>query len=188
MEDLNPDYLAYRAEGEDDPQRPVELLYVVIRAAVLGLLKSCDMTWRELNKGKVFDVSELSLVLLSHFITQSTQGEDWQAEKCEVSLAEGVQLWAAIKVLEDACRWTLAASQGALCGTSPLLYANHVLVPDVWRRPLHARLLLRKVSTSLLHAKIHLIRSSRPFWSFSQRTVVPKLLDSTTSSRWPTAP
>ena len=40
-----------------DPARPIALVTVVIRAAVWGLLKCCDLSWRELSKGYVYDVS-----------------------------------------------------------------------------------------------------------------------------------
>jgi hypothetical protein len=39
-----------------DPSRPVQLLTMVLRAAVYGLLKSCDLAWRELTKGHVYEV------------------------------------------------------------------------------------------------------------------------------------
>jgi hypothetical protein len=38
------------------PERPIELLTIVLRAAVFGLLKCCDAAWRELSKNRVFDV------------------------------------------------------------------------------------------------------------------------------------
>lgn len=63
LEDLNPEFMLYENEREDNLERPVELLSIVIRAAVFGLLKSCDMAWRELNKGRVLDVSMLSFCL-----------------------------------------------------------------------------------------------------------------------------
>lgn len=36
------------------------LLVTVLRSGVVGLLKSCDMSWRELSKGKVQDVRRVS--------------------------------------------------------------------------------------------------------------------------------
>ena len=36
--------------------RPPELIFVVLRAYVMGLLKCCDLSWRELSKGGVQDV------------------------------------------------------------------------------------------------------------------------------------
>jgi hypothetical protein len=53
--DLNPDFQS--AMTEQPSERPQELLTLVLRAGVIGLLKSCDAAWRELNKGRVHDVS-----------------------------------------------------------------------------------------------------------------------------------
>ena len=36
--------------------RPIELATIVLRASIFGLLKFCDFSWRELNKGIVYDV------------------------------------------------------------------------------------------------------------------------------------
>lgn len=44
----------------EDPERPIGLITIVLRAAILGLLKCCDFAWRELSQGKVQDVSSLS--------------------------------------------------------------------------------------------------------------------------------
>ncbi|ETW85144.1 hypothetical protein HETIRDRAFT_236580, partial [Heterobasidion irregulare TC 32-1] len=70
-----------------DPARPVELLIHVLVACVEGVLKCCDMTWRELTKGRVFDT------------------EDWQSEKSGVSLMEGTQIRNVLSRLENACNW-----------------------------------------------------------------------------------
>jgi hypothetical protein len=56
VDDLNPEYMYYNDALQDDPARPMELLCVVLRAATFGLLKCCDMAWRELNKSRVFEV------------------------------------------------------------------------------------------------------------------------------------
>ena len=39
-----------------DSRRPLELVTVVLRAAVAGLLKCCDFSWRELSNGSLQDV------------------------------------------------------------------------------------------------------------------------------------
>lgn len=39
-----------------DPLRPPELITIVLKAAVFGLLKSCDLACRELFKGHVNEV------------------------------------------------------------------------------------------------------------------------------------
>jgi hypothetical protein len=50
----------------DDPYRPPELITVVLRAAVAGLLKCCDLTWRELSKGAVQDVRLITLFVFPY--------------------------------------------------------------------------------------------------------------------------
>ena len=54
MPDINPEYLP--PEEQPDPIRPQWLITVVLRAGMLGLLKCCDMAWRELSKSRVHDV------------------------------------------------------------------------------------------------------------------------------------
>ncbi|KAI1791577.1 Mak10 subunit, NatC N-terminal acetyltransferase-domain-containing protein [Ganoderma leucocontextum] len=85
LPDINPEYLS--PEEEEDPARPRWLITIVVRAAMLGLLKCCDLAWRELSKGRVHDV------------------EDWQAEKCDVSLLEGVNSDLIVHLLDNASDW-----------------------------------------------------------------------------------
>ncbi|KAI0355145.1 Mak10-domain-containing protein [Trametes cingulata] len=85
LPDINPEYLAPEEDG--DPTRPQWLITIVIRAAMLGLLKCCDLAWRELSKNRVHDV------------------EDWQGEKCDVSLLEGVNAEVISRILDTACDW-----------------------------------------------------------------------------------
>ncbi|KAI8974244.1 Mak10-domain-containing protein [Trametes punicea] len=85
LPDINPEYLP--PEESEDPARPRWLITVVVRAAVLGLLKCCDFAWRELSKNRVHDV------------------EDWQSEKCDVSLLEGVDAEVVLRILDVACDW-----------------------------------------------------------------------------------
>ena len=40
----------------NDQLRPMELVYLVLSAFVMGQLKCCDLSWRELSKGGVQDV------------------------------------------------------------------------------------------------------------------------------------
>lgn len=61
LQDLNPDFLPAGWPPNPDPDRPLELLTVVLRASVFGLLKSCDLAWRELSKRRVYDVKCLFL-------------------------------------------------------------------------------------------------------------------------------
>lgn len=39
-----------------DSDRPMELVTLVLRAGVFGLLKCCDLVWRELAHDHLFDV------------------------------------------------------------------------------------------------------------------------------------
>lgn len=57
LPDINPEYLPPDEREIKDPARPRWLITVVLRAAMLGLLKCCDFAWRELSKNKVHDVS-----------------------------------------------------------------------------------------------------------------------------------
>ncbi|KAI0373145.1 Mak10-domain-containing protein [Pilatotrama ljubarskyi] len=112
LPDINPEYLAPEEDG--DPARPQWLVTVVVRAAMLGLLKCCDFVWRELSKNRVHDV------------------EDWQGEKCDVSLLEGVNAEVISRILDNACDW---------------LRQSHL--PESQVSALCARLLLRKTILQL---------------------------------------
>ncbi|RDB19321.1 N-alpha-acetyltransferase 35, NatC auxiliary subunit [Hypsizygus marmoreus] len=103
-----------------DPSRPRELLFVVLKAWVTGLLKCCDLSWRELSKGGVQDA------------------EDWQSEKCDVSLLEGVPVKLALSSLEEASSWLL----------------NTTKFPVLWRNALRARITLRKIILQIMHTDI----------------------------------
>lgn len=39
-----------------DPLRPIELVTTVLSPAIQGLLKCCDLSWRELSTGGMLDV------------------------------------------------------------------------------------------------------------------------------------
>ncbi|KAF8626362.1 hypothetical protein AX15_005013 [Amanita polypyramis BW_CC] len=99
-----------------DPSRPIELITTVLRPAVQGLLKCCDMAWRELSMGIMLDA------------------EDWQSDKCEVSLLEGLPTRVAISRLDEAASWLLRSNK----------------IPEEWRHPLRARILLRKSLLQLM--------------------------------------
>ncbi|THV06920.1 hypothetical protein K435DRAFT_960172 [Dendrothele bispora CBS 962.96] len=109
FQEIDPDMLPYAHLLVRDPDRPLELVTVVLRAYVSGLLKSCDLAWRELVKGGVNDT------------------EDWQADKCEVSLLEGWPVKAAIARLKEAIGWLM----------------NTTKVPSNWRDALTLRLEFR---------------------------------------------
>ncbi|KAI0713691.1 Mak10 subunit, NatC N-terminal acetyltransferase-domain-containing protein [Earliella scabrosa] len=90
LPDINPEYLA--PEEDADPARPRWLVTVVVRAGVLGMLKCCDLAWRELSKNRVHDI------------------EDWQGEKCDVSLLEGINAEIIVNMLDAACEWVRQAN------------------------------------------------------------------------------
>ncbi|KAI0081399.1 hypothetical protein K474DRAFT_1587725 [Panus rudis PR-1116 ss-1] len=113
MADIDPDFLL-QYPMNDDANRPLGLITIVLRAGILGILKSCDMSWRELSKGRVQDT------------------EDWQSEKCDISLMEGVPSEYASQKLSAACAW---------------LHSSPIPTPQ--RDALIDRLLLRKVLLDL---------------------------------------
>jgi hypothetical protein len=86
LTDINPDLIP-QEQPQRDPARPLELVTVVVRAAIMGFLKCCDLVWRELSKGRLHDT------------------EDWHSEKFDVSLMEGMPVAAVLSQLEDAKNW-----------------------------------------------------------------------------------
>ena len=56
LTDIDPQVISWEELRDVDKVRPIELVTVVLRAAIFGLLKCCDFTWRELNKGNMYDV------------------------------------------------------------------------------------------------------------------------------------
>jgi hypothetical protein len=87
-----------------------DLRTVVLRAGMFALLKCCDAAWREMTKTRVFEVS--TAMLGRSPADNRIQGEDWQAEKCEVSLLEGVPYGTAVRMLDDAITWINASDEG----------------------------------------------------------------------------
>ncbi|KAI0303343.1 Mak10 subunit, NatC N-terminal acetyltransferase-domain-containing protein [Multifurca ochricompacta] len=87
LTDINPEASPCQENSQRDPARPLELITVVLSAAITGLLKCCDFAWRELNKGKLHDT------------------EDWHSEKFEVSLMEGLPVTSVLSRLDDAKNW-----------------------------------------------------------------------------------
>ncbi|KAJ7221510.1 Mak10 subunit, NatC N-terminal acetyltransferase-domain-containing protein [Mycena pura] len=89
--DMHPDMLPYGPKS--DAQRPPQLIPIVLRASICGLLKCCDLTWRELSKGYVYDT------------------EDWQSDKGDASLLEDMQVRNVITGLDGASSWILRSKQ-----------------------------------------------------------------------------
>ncbi|KXN91924.1 N-alpha-acetyltransferase, 35 NatC auxiliary subunit [Leucoagaricus sp. SymC.cos] len=87
LDSIDPDLVQIPFLTHDDPHRPPEIITIVLRAAVAGLLKCCDLTWRELSKGAIQDT------------------EDWQSDKCEIYLLEGTPVGVVASMLEEASAW-----------------------------------------------------------------------------------
>ncbi|KAK7438437.1 N-alpha-acetyltransferase, non-catalitic subunit [Stygiomarasmius scandens] len=121
LQEIDPDMLPYVHLLVRDPERPIELVTVVLRAHVSGLLKCCDLAWRELSKGGV------------------NETEDWQADKCEVSLLEGWPVKAAMARLTDAIDWLTRTTK----------------VPPQWRDALKLRLRFRLMLLRLMEHNVH---------------------------------
>ena len=60
LRETDPELIA--ADQNEDPWRPLALVTVILGAYTYGLLKSNDLSWRELNKGNVYDVRPLRSV------------------------------------------------------------------------------------------------------------------------------
>ncbi|KAF7324457.1 hypothetical protein MSAN_02517700 [Mycena sanguinolenta] len=82
--ELHPDMLPYGLPN--DAQRPPQLVPVVLRASICGMLKCCDLSWRELSKGHVHDK-----------IGKVTKGD--------TSLLEGMSVQNVIATLDSATAW-----------------------------------------------------------------------------------
>jgi hypothetical protein len=76
----------------------------LIAPAMYAMLKSVDLAWRQLSKGTVIDAGPFlsSFRVAFHAILQT---EDWNSEKADVSLMEGVQTDRILQLLEDAIEW-----------------------------------------------------------------------------------
>ncbi|KAJ6500771.1 Mak10 subunit, NatC N-terminal acetyltransferase-domain-containing protein [Mycena sanguinolenta] len=116
--ELHPDMLPYGLPN--DATRPPQLVPVVLRASICGMLKCCDLSWRELSKGHVHDT------------------EDWQSDKGDTSLLEGMSVQNVIATLDSATAWVVRSKK----------------VPDPWATALIARLNLRKALLQIMDANI----------------------------------
>ncbi|KAI6046740.1 Mak10 subunit, NatC N-terminal acetyltransferase-domain-containing protein [Pisolithus marmoratus] len=87
LSDIDPDTISQSRHRDSDRTRPIELVSVALRASVLGLLKCCDLAWRELIKGNVYDF------------------EDWQSDKCDVPMSETYPVSRILGILDEACIW-----------------------------------------------------------------------------------
>ncbi|KZP13825.1 hypothetical protein FIBSPDRAFT_921556 [Athelia psychrophila] len=117
---FNPDFIPL-GTVDKDPVRPLELITLVLRSVVFGLLKSCDLAWREMNSDKIKDL------------------EDWQSEKCDISLLEGVPVNHILSHLEEAAEWTRSIDRDTMPERDALL----------------ARISLRRTLLKLMHSNVH---------------------------------
>ncbi|KAJ7184549.1 Mak10 subunit, NatC N-terminal acetyltransferase-domain-containing protein [Mycena filopes] len=85
VSELHPDLMPY--DLPNDALRPPELIPAVLRASICGMLKCCDLSWRELCKGHVYDT------------------EDWHSDKGDTSLLEGTSVQNIILGLDNATAW-----------------------------------------------------------------------------------
>ncbi|KAI0034972.1 Mak10 subunit, NatC N-terminal acetyltransferase-domain-containing protein [Vararia minispora EC-137] len=100
---LEPDMIQAGMPKILDPNRPFGLVTVVLRGVLTAYLKCCDLVWRELSKGRVYDT------------------EDCQLEKSEVSLAEGVPTGTIVARLQDGIFWLEHCSYDLGIWRTPLL-------------------------------------------------------------------
>ncbi|CAE6434464.1 unnamed protein product [Rhizoctonia solani] len=100
----------YFPAWRQDAARPMGLVSIVLQAGLMAIVKTCDWVWRELTGGNVFDL------------------EDFNADKADVSLFEGIQIQTVITELDKALVW-LDRWQTANMA---------------WKYALHHRIVLRK--------------------------------------------
>ncbi|KAJ7063693.1 Mak10 subunit, NatC N-terminal acetyltransferase-domain-containing protein [Mycena amicta] len=87
IHDLHPDMLPY-GHGLD-----AQLISLVLRSSISGMLKCCDLSWRELSKGHMYDT------------------EDWQSDKCDTSLLEAMSVQNVLGGLDNATGWLIRGRQ-----------------------------------------------------------------------------
>ena len=74
------------------------------------------------------------------------QTEDWQSDKCEISLLEGTPVHFIISKLDEAVIWLGQSGLGENClRLLDQKKADHISVSEFWKTALQARILLRKV-------------------------------------------
>ncbi|KAI0317487.1 Mak10 subunit, NatC N-terminal acetyltransferase-domain-containing protein [Amylostereum chailletii] len=96
LEALKPEFIFLGPKYPIDPSRPRQLVTLVLRAAATGLLKCCDLAWRELTRGRVHDT------------------EDSQSEKSEVSLTEAVPVGTMLAMMDSAISWVAGETEESL--------------------------------------------------------------------------
>ncbi len=56
LADIDPEVFPFQEPPCPESARPPALVTVVLRAVITALLKCCDLSWRELNRGRLHDV------------------------------------------------------------------------------------------------------------------------------------
>jgi N-alpha-acetyltransferase 35, NatC auxiliary subunit len=116
LADIDPEVFRFQEPPHQESARPLALVTVVLRAAITALLKCCDLSWRELNRGRLHDVCT-TLACVHPFIVDIRQTEDWHSEKFGVSLLESLPVASALSRLDDAkncIRAILPGAQGSV--------------------------------------------------------------------------
>ena len=66
LADIDPEVFPFQEPLDRESTRPTALVTVVLNAAISALLKCCDLSWRELNRGRLHEVcTTLACVHLS---------------------------------------------------------------------------------------------------------------------------
>lgn len=110
LTDIEPEGFPFQEHQES--ARPSALVTVVLRAGVIALLKCCDLSWREINGGRLHDVCT-TLACVHPLIVDIWQTEDWHSEKFGVSLLESLPVATALSYLDDAKNCIRAVVPGA---------------------------------------------------------------------------
>ncbi|KAG8814828.1 hypothetical protein FRC17_000962 [Serendipita sp. 399] len=79
-----------------DPRRPIQLITLVLRAAVHALLKTCDLAWREMTKGYINEM------------------EDFNADKSERFICETISEAEILGMLDAARSWLLSKQAASI--------------------------------------------------------------------------
>ena len=116
LADIDPEVFPSQELPHRESARPPALVTVVLRAAIVALLKCCDLSWRELNRGRLHEVC-MTLACVQSLIVDIWQTEDWHSEKFGVSLLESLPIASALSHLDDAkncIRAVLPGTQGSV--------------------------------------------------------------------------
>ena len=101
LADIDPEGFPFQEPPHRESARPPALVTVVLRAAIVALLKCCDLSWRELNRARLHEVCT-TLSCVHPLIVDIWQAEDWHSEKFGVSLLESLPIASALSHLDDA--------------------------------------------------------------------------------------